>query len=1181
MTNVLGTYNVALEDYHGRGNFDRGRMLASGFDGASVAPSHQAESFASDRRRALAARKMREAALKGYTHVATSGANAGRLIQGPGDPGDEAREVRVDDIAHALHAEERKARKIRQHRSRLRAGMKEGRHRIVINSSGRDRPGETTSSDFVVSLDKDALPVQAYGFEIIGWSIPITKWTVEPYENAVPFRLGRPIRPGARQIACQVVVREREGGRDTAAGARIVGAEIPLAWNPIVQVAPVVRGAGARGVRVRCAYRVGHFLREFAEAHAQAGDGAALRIVSMPKSLPTGVADAGYGPNAGGHSACDDFLRLQPRLIVSPAAPVTDAAPSNRHGGGGSLPAEPESPLLASTAGQSVIPRSQRSISSQPRRVPAAAVPDRQDELFYMDADLSRRLFGDDPAATDDEDSYIDCVQDRAGVPFGWLAARTPATRADVFEVAASMLARALRPFGYFVQTGQDGNGDLMLTTSWPRVVTPNYDREGDDAFGGEIGAAWPPIQALYFDDLGPMHMGLDRSNSPRQDIDMISSTSIVWSATHVRDTFDGRQAVHLHPGPMKGGLRELAHVVQKAVDSCVYQSMTFPSHPTFAIPVTTNTRQMHLVHVVAGRYSPAGAAAAMQAALRDVFPGFGFEVSAQPTGFSFRAKRTFSLRFDVAAAVASAMASSGALDADTPPVINPDALGYMARAYTGSDSYEPMREDSVRSGPGPGACVGDAGFGTLTPWPCRIRVGCDPESRVLTFDAEPFARMVDVEVMDSRSDLNLVLLRTKTAHRLPEASRVRIIPDMSGDEAAQERARAEAAALLATVRDLAQVLSAAQSQDVVAADLGTYVAHFVTAWPQDDGGHEAGAPADAAAMRSWFHDAMAAAASLRAAMDANADAPATLTVEAVWDSHVLRLLSLWRAQVLRRATADVSMTARVLSATEPWPSLQGPAAVPYGITAADAAQGPQDARSLLLSVSEPIVVYADEQEGDGDAPHVPWLIDDHAVIFAMAPRFIVEPMLPDTTPVVLDMRAELPSRVDETCMGLMRREYVVHRPGAHLGTLESERDADLSHPMYVMIMVDVNVPHTSVTTVHDMLRPNFNGLPKDIINPTGAGDYGSLYIISGTADGGAVSTRCTAYLPLGDAVNAHYDARSTRSFDAPVQVNNVRATVMLPDGRLYPMHGRNANFALRFVTVSQAVPEESEQEDG
>lgn len=1166
MTNVLGTYNVSLEEYHGRGNFDRGRVLASGFDGASVAPAHQAESFASDQRRALAARKMREAAEKGFTHVATSGANAGRLVQGQGAPADEARQVRVDDIAQALHAEERKVRKTRQHRSRLRAGMKEGRHRIVINSSGRERSIETTSSDFIVSLDKDALPVQAYGFEVIGWSIPITKWVVEPYENALPFRLGRPIQPGARQIASKVVARGRSS--EQSSSVVVVGAELPVAWNPIVQVAPVMRGA-VRGVRIRCAYRVGHFLREFAEnVSRQHGrdttespdDGyAALRIVSMPKSLPTGVApsDATFG----GRSACDDFVRMQPRRIVSPAAPTTDDR--------GGLPADPEMPLLAGAAGRrSAIPQTP-SIRLQPRRLAPAAVPERQDELLYMDEELSRRLFGDDPSAIDEADSYVDCVQDRAGVPFGWLAASTPSTRAEVLQMAAVALSCALKPLGYFVQTGQDGHGNLMLTTSWPRAAVPPDHEHGDP---------WPPIQALYFDDLGPMHMGFDRSNSPRPDVDMLSSSSVVWSATHVPDSLDAGEAVYVHPGPMKGGLRELAHFIQKGVDACVYQSMLSPSHPTFVLPVLTNSRQTQLVHVVAGRYSPEGVAAAMQDALRAAVPGFGFEVVARSTGFSFRAKRAFSLRFDIAAAVAAA----GEHTADTPQVINPETLGYMARAYTGSNTYEPVRGDSVRSGPGPGDCVADAGFGTPTPWPCRVRVGCDPECRVLTFDAEPYARLVDVEVVESRGDLNLALMKTKTAHRLPEASRVRVIPDFAQDEQAQAQARGERAVLLAMVHDLSQVLSAAQSEDLVAADLGTYVAHFATAWPDDgDGDEVAAAVVGPAAMRSRFYDAMAAAASLRAAMDANAGAPATQTVEAVWDSHFIRLLSLWRMLILRHAAIDVSMTARVLHATEPWPSLTD-SAVPYGMAeASDDLLRPHDARSLLLSVSDPVVVYADEHEGDDDSSGADWLIDDHTVILTMTPRFIVEPTLPDTTPIVLDMRTDLASRMDETCLGLTRREYVIHQPGQNLGTLESERDADLSHPMYVMIIVDVNVPNTAVTTVYDMVRPNFNGLPKDIINPAGAGDHGSLYIITGTADGGAVSTRCTAYLPLGDAVNAHYDARSTRSFDAPVQVNNVRVTVMLPDGRLYPMHGRNANLALRFVTVSQAVPDESEPEDG
>jgi len=74
----------------------------------------------------------------------------------------------------------------------------EKKYKMVFNSDARRNPGHTSTNDFTVDVTADILPTKVNGFEIIGYSLPQTEWSIEPYENSIPSRYGWCPYPGCR-----------------------------------------------------------------------------------------------------------------------------------------------------------------------------------------------------------------------------------------------------------------------------------------------------------------------------------------------------------------------------------------------------------------------------------------------------------------------------------------------------------------------------------------------------------------------------------------------------------------------------------------------------------------------------------------------------------------------------------------------------------------------------------------------------------------------------------------------------------------------------------------------------------------------------------------------------------------------------------------------------------------------
>jgi hypothetical protein len=1155
-TNVLNIRNTPAGVFHGRGDFDRGRILASsssggfvGFGYGSGSIPHEPVSSSVDRRRALASAHFQDIQEKRKDAISRSQGSG----PGPG-PGPGLRErpdlgpgPSLKDVDDALKAEERRLRKKRHQKMMIKGGMKDGRTRVVISSSARARPSTTTSSDFVVNIPSDILQTPVYGIEVVGWSFPLSKWTVEPFENHVPFRMGRHFEPGCRSISTIF-----------ATSAKVT-TEMPVTWNPITFVGPVER-AGVRGVRFRCLYRVGTCMSEYASHHESNFPTGVpgLRIISMP---------FGEDPHT-----LDDTMRLDPSRIVGPRYAGAD------------LDAEP--PLRCASRGSNVLnDLHAHHVGESGLLYAAPSDPTDPREFFYMDEGLYGRMFSRDERPLG--------YEDRRGVPYGWLAAAVPSTRQECVSAIARCMSSDLhhlgvrvsppvRPSSSFGTSPEpDGGGPTLFTMTFVR--RRSEDEDGD-------------LPHLHTDNLGPVHLGLDVRNSPNGSFDEVAASSISWGR-RLRNAIPEAEAVAFEPGPMRSGVRDVAAALQRAADSTWYHPMGNQAAPTFALPVCVETHTaaalsssspggvvVTVVAVPSGMYSPRDAAFAIQAALRGAFPGVGFEVAERPMGFAFRASVVFSLRFDLASTQTEVSQT----------LVDPDKLGYSPKNYSGSMWYEPG-ERTFRSRPPASPRVAPAGFGREAPaaWPFRLKTACDSECKMIVMNAEPLPRVSGATILRAWPEAHLVLLRTSAAMRLPEGTRIRVVPRVPPEgAAADDVAYGTAQQQLAVLRAQLQVL-VSESGVHSAASLLELVGAFAEALP----GSLLDMPPDHA-VHEMYAEVSARAEAISSDLDGypQGDAGAE-AVRATWEPVIVASVALLRRAILRARTIDISVWGRALHTSSRNVSdfdldteIEGGALIPYGLPPSEIDlenpdEEPDQTRVLLLSLSQPSILFshpasASQEAGEEDTG----LVDDLSTILAMSESFALHPMNSDICPLVMDLSSWCESMVRPEVIGFGPSEYTIYRPGEHPYLLESDRDVDMSQQQYILVNIDANVSETDITRVTRFEDRRFEGRPQSLNMSTG--DSGSLFVMSATSEPGdpdrslISATRCTAYLPLGEAHISTFDARAARWFDSPIKLSNVRITIMLPDGRLYPFHGRDVSIALRFVSVSQGVPDESEPDE-
>jgi hypothetical protein len=141
----------------------------------------------------------------------------------------------------------------------------EKKYKVVFNSDARRNPSHTSTNDFTVDVTSDLLPVRINGFEIVGYSLPQSEWSIEPYENSIPSRFGWCAYPGSRAFG--LVSRTFDlnlpayppGEPFSYNGVpQLIYAEMPLVRNPItrIEVVPAM-GAEPKRVLLTFARRVG------------------------------------------------------------------------------------------------------------------------------------------------------------------------------------------------------------------------------------------------------------------------------------------------------------------------------------------------------------------------------------------------------------------------------------------------------------------------------------------------------------------------------------------------------------------------------------------------------------------------------------------------------------------------------------------------------------------------------------------------------------------------------------------------------------------------------------------------------------------------------------------------------------------------------------------------------------
>jgi hypothetical protein len=179
----------------------------------------------------------------------------------------------------------------------------EKRHKITFSSDARRDPLTTGTSDFTVDIARDVLPTRAHGFEVVGYSLPASEWTLAPGELALPWRHGWCASPGTRAYRIGVRALNVEASplilspssSSSSSGSSslpLFGAprelvlEQPLVANPIVAVRTDPEFPGY--LRITLARRVGTALAALAEV---APGAVWLELGNLSHGFPTTSPD--------------------------------------------------------------------------------------------------------------------------------------------------------------------------------------------------------------------------------------------------------------------------------------------------------------------------------------------------------------------------------------------------------------------------------------------------------------------------------------------------------------------------------------------------------------------------------------------------------------------------------------------------------------------------------------------------------------------------------------------------------------------------------------------------------------------------------------------------------------------------------------------------------------------------
>lgn len=1045
-------------------------------------------------------------------------------------------------------------------------------YRLSLNSDARDNVANTTTSDWVVTLPDGMDIPDVSAAELVGYQLPVSRYTIEKEDSRIPVRFGRHAAPGSRALSVTISAVEREDGETmvlapqghSSAHPRTLTAELPLTCNPIAAISPVEVGS-TRGLRIRTVFRVGSSLNVLAHGWdgAEVGDGTFVSLAGLP-GVP-GVEGTDTWPV--------DVSSITTIAPDGTTSPEYDAA-------GHSKPPSEEEPLVnVAGSGASAMPpldaldlEDTRSYEDVEDVVLGTA-----NELVVLDDNLFKATYGD--VGVTEDLPVITCDAYRAGLPLGFLMTPPADTMSDLCNRLSTAATMILHPYGASarVSCSPDTSWTTHVSISWSRFsrsLVSDTRKEGP--------RAKCPVLAFQFDGLGTSHLGFSGILSSRDG--EIHADAILFAASAPPTISEDRETAALAVGDVSDTV-SLQEVVQTGFEGSLYTprgaSIGGEIPAEFDIPVQArgiNEGAVQWVSVPSGRYvSPHQLASAIQVALRAAFPSLDFE--ADPIfveeggvrfgGVAFSASRVFSLRFDLSV--------NGSRDATA---LQPTWLGYEPRAHSGRPRYFPslVDEEPTRARSAPGALQAN---GFPEPWPSRVHVHAPSSglSSRLTFKTEAHPPVQHVIKERSYTSANAAVLRTPIAHGLPSWHALSLVPtawaSSLSDVAAELKNRIGnkedgtlGGSLLSKKAGLGSGSDALSMKNII--DNVFEHAKIVRDIYEERG--------PTLSNEEDIHDVIEASVGLGSEITSHTVA-SLMDVSFDGVDLVLEVVRRARMIVLRIVPGYATIVGRsvpIASTVSNCPieakvADEG-AVVEFGFTGgmvhALDADGPEhgedgdvafdgsEARTLVVVITSSAFRTYDASP---DAVRESDLgIGTAQIVLKGSTEFTAEPAPTDT--LSIDLASRCYDRIQSQSLGMIPDEYAAR--GDRLIT--SERSITLTHPSQIELHVELN-PQTQATS-----RSDVDMLQKRGQRPAGGvGNRGTIMVVDSTDDAyhGTYSKRCMAVVPLGRRGVVRGEDRVSVNYGAPQRVNTIRVTVTQPDGTLYPFHGAPTSVHLLLTT--------------
>ena len=574
------------------------------------------------------------------------------------------------------------------------------KYKFILNSDARRNPLHSTSADYTVDVGTDIFPTKVNGFEIIGYSFPQTEWTIEPYENSMPFRYGWCPCPGRRLYGLHTktfdfripmaeppdrYLAPRQPFPFAFTGqAHIISCELPLVRNPIVriQVVPATMTLPKR-VRLTFARRVGSEIGVLAAAvgggNISSNSSTSTNPSSSTAPLPILVLDdVGIQHSTGQYPG--RFVLRKDGFVQPPQLHYIERSTQE-----GNLPAE--------------LPLSLRELYDPSVHGQGT---DPHYTLSITDPEFTRHFVDGTEARTTAATNYNS---------LGSLYCR-PAARASEFAFRLSlMLVRLLeRRQAWEESTGsqihvplrravvewdQNVNKRFVLRAGWSfaKLERVGYASMGDigkravetGMDSDTVHRLVMPISALSSDRLG-VHFGLPMELGAMAVPDSFFSTSIQASSS---PRIRAETTVDVEPMADPSALEGYFKSLNTAATSLRFQPaelapLTSPLF--FTVPIALDGT-VHLVSLTSGEYRPWQLSHALTEAIQSNPNLRPLRIVVTPIFLQHTGNSLAGFRFESL----SGMTFDLALEDGNPNIVSPTKLGYRRLRYGGQSIYDPV----------------------------------------------------------------------------------------------------------------------------------------------------------------------------------------------------------------------------------------------------------------------------------------------------------------------------------------------------------------------------------------------------------------------------------------------------------------------------------------------------------